>query len=51
MLAFLFHNKLKRQKIMLPINEKNEPDFEYMENYIKNLEFKKLNEYLQFKKA
>jgi hypothetical protein len=43
--------RLKRQKIMLPINEKNEPDFEYMENYIKNLEFKKLNEYLQFKKA
>ena len=42
--------RLKRQKIMLPINEKNEPDFEYMENYIKNLEFKKLNEYLQFKK-
>lgn len=43
--------RLKRQKIMLPINEKNEPDFEYMENYIKNLEFKKLNEYLQFKKS
>lgn len=42
--------RLKRQKIMLPINENNEPDYVFMENYIKNLEYKKLNEYLEFKK-
>ncbi len=38
--------RMKKQKIMLPINEKNEPDYEFMENYMKNLEYKKLTEYL-----
>lgn len=38
--------RLKRQKIMLPINDQNEPDYDYMENYMKQLEYKKLNEYL-----
>ena len=38
--------RLKRQKIMLPINDLNEPDYNYMENYMKQLEYKKLNEYL-----
>ncbi len=42
--------RLKRQKIMLPINKNNEPDYEFMENYMKNLELKKLTEYLKFKK-
>ena len=42
--------RLKRQKIMLPINENNEPDYVFMKNYMKNLEYKKLNEYLEFKK-
>jgi len=37
--------RLKRQKIMLPINEKNEPDYDFMENYMKQLEYKKLTEY------
>lgn len=41
--------RLKRQKIMLPINENNEPDYEFMENYMKNLEYKKLTKYLKFK--
>lgn len=41
--------RLKRQKILLPINTKNEPDYEYMENYIKKIEFEKLNQYLQMK--
>ncbi len=38
--------RLKRQKIMLPVNDQNEPDYNYMENYMKQLEYKKLNEYL-----
>lgn len=41
--------RIKREKILLPINEKKQPDFEYMENYMKQLEFKKLNEYLNIK--
>ncbi|MFI0427477.1 MAG: restriction endonuclease subunit S [Flavobacterium sp.] len=42
--------RLKRQKIMLPINDNNEPDYDYMENYIKQLEYNKLIEYLKLKK-
>lgn len=41
--------RLKRQKIMLPINQNNEPDYEFMENYMRNIEYKKLTEYLKFK--
>jgi len=41
--------RLKRQKIMLPINESSAPDYEFIENYMKNLEYKKLSEYLEFK--
>ena len=38
--------RLKKQYIMLPTNDKNEPDYEYMEQYIKNVMFKKYNEYI-----
>lgn len=41
--------RIKREKILLPINKKQNPDFEFMENYIKQLEYKKLNEYLKTK--
>lgn len=41
--------RLKRQKIMLPINDQNEPDYDYMENYMKQLEYKKLTDYLERK--
>jgi len=40
--------RLKRQKILLPTNEKGEPDYEYMENYIKCLELKSLKKYATF---
>lgn len=43
--------RMKKQKIMLPINKNKEPDFEFMENYIKNLEYKKLTEYIEFEKS
>jgi len=43
--------RLKRQKIMLPVNDQNEPDYDYMENYMKQLEYNKLNEYLKVKKT
>ena len=43
--------RIKREKILLPINEKKEPDYEYMENYIKRLELEKLKKYLDYKET
>lgn len=42
--------RMDKQKIMLPINDNHEPDYEYMENYMKQLELKKLKNYLEYKK-
>lgn len=41
--------RIKRQKILLPINSIGQPDYEYMENYIKKLEYDKLTKYLKLK--
>ena len=41
--------RIKRQKILLPIDKKGEPDYVYMENYIKKLEYNKLKSYLSYK--
>jgi hypothetical protein len=41
---------LPKKKILLPINEEGEPNFIYMENYMKRLEYEKLTEYLNYKK-
>ena len=41
--------RIKRQKILLPINSIGQPDYEYMENYIKKLEYEKLTKYLKLK--
>jgi hypothetical protein len=38
--------RIKRQKILLPIDKKGLPDYDYMENYIKKLEHEKLTKYL-----
>ena len=38
--------RLKKQKILLPINSIEEPDYEYMEQYVKNLIYRKMNDYL-----
>ena len=43
--------RIKREKIMLPINKNSVPDYEFMENYMRNLEYKKLTEYLKFKNS
>lgn len=40
--------RIKRQKILLPIDTTGQPDYEYMENYIKRLEYKKLSQYLDY---
>tara|TARA_R110000751_G_scaffold139413_4_gene243123 strand:+ start:20930 stop:22018 length:1089 start_codon:yes stop_codon:yes gene_type:complete len=44
-------NRLKKEKILLPINEHNAPDFSFMENYMKQLEYKKLSDYLKIKQT
>lgn len=42
--------RLSKTKIMLPVNEKKEPDFEYMEQYMKNLTHNKIKQYLDYLK-
>jgi hypothetical protein len=37
--------RISKEKILLPINKKNEPDYDYMEQYIKNIKYKKLKQY------
>ena len=41
--------RIKREKILLPINRNKEPDYNYMGNYMKRLELKKLKDYLNYK--
>lgn len=48
--AYKFNeDRMTRQKIMLPIIKKNQPDYNYMENYMKQLEYNKLIKYIEFK--
>ena len=41
--------RMDKQKIMLPINSNREPDYEYMESYMKMIEYKKLLNYRDIK--
>ena len=41
-------NRMVKQKIMLPVNSKGEPDYEFMENYMKYLEQQKILQYLEY---
>lgn len=36
----------ERHRILLPINDENEPDYEYMSEFMRNIEKKLLNKYL-----
>lgn len=40
--------RLNTQKLKLPIDNLNNPDYKFMENYIQNLKLQKLNNYLNF---
>lgn len=40
--------RMLRQKLILPIADTGEPDYEYMEQYTKNMMLKKYNHYLAF---
>lgn len=42
--------RMKKSKILLPVNSQDKPDFVYMENYMKTLEYEKLKQYLDYKK-
>ncbi|GAB6168568.1 hypothetical protein JCM1393_10280 [Clostridium carnis] len=40
--------RLAKERIMLPVTESGEPDYNYMEQYIKNLMIKKYQSYLDY---
>lgn len=42
--------RLKREKLLVPVTEEGKLDFDYMEQYIKNLMIKKYESYLDYKK-
>lgn len=41
--------RLKKEKLQLPIDQNGQPDYEYMENFIKKLEYEKLSKYIEIK--
>lgn len=43
--------RIRKQKILLPINDKNEPDYQFMEDYIKEIMHKKRQEYIDYAKG
>jgi hypothetical protein len=42
--------RMKRQKILLPVNSEEQPDYEYMEKYMRAKEAEKLRRYLEYLK-
>ena len=40
--------RISKEKILLPVDENDNPDYEYMEQYIKNIMFEQYSKYLQF---
>ena len=40
--------RMKRQKILLPVNEKGDPDYEFMEQYGKQIMLQKYQQYLNY---
>lgn len=38
--------RMRNQYIMLPVNDAGDPDYDYMEQYIKNIEQKKIIDYI-----
>ncbi|MBR0288175.1 MAG: restriction endonuclease subunit S, partial [Selenomonadaceae bacterium] len=43
--------RMRRQKIMLPVNDKGEPDYNFMENYVRVVEEKQLQRYRDYVQA
>ena len=42
--------RIKREKILLPVNKEEKPDYDYMENYIKKRVYQKLKNYIDAKR-
>jgi len=40
--------RLRRQKIMLPVDKNSNPDYTYMENYMKALEYQLKTRYIDY---
>lgn len=40
--------RISNEKILLPVNDKMQPDYEYMEQYIKNIMYNQYKKYLYF---
>lgn len=40
--------RISRERVMLPVDEKGEPDFGYLERYAKNLMIRKYRQYMEF---
>ena len=45
------NERLKKEKILLPVTPANTPDWQYMENYMKNIEMKQIKDWLSCKKV
>lgn len=42
--------RISREKILLPVNNNDEPDYAYMEQYVNNMLIQKYNDYLEYAK-
>ena len=40
--------RISRERVILPVNSHGEPDYEYMEQFVKNIEYKKRKKYLDY---
>lgn len=43
--------RLKREKIMLPVKEDGNPDYDFMEKYVRNIEALKISTFIDFLKS
>ena len=43
--------RIKKQKILLPINDENKPDYQFMEDYVKEIMHRKRQEYINYAKV
>lgn len=41
-------DSIKRERVMLPVTDAGNPDYEYMEQYAKNMMLRKYEQYLAF---
>lgn len=42
------NKRLEKEKIMLPVDDNGDPDYDFMENYMKKIEYDKISKYLEY---